>query len=163
MGDLADDALRLFVALRDFLDSSPNFFAIKKIAVNATPAWSVTNFMVFHINLGLNRAATASMNAAQLHYNYFMKTAILPSVRVEPALRASVESLLEAGETLSGFVENAVRQTVTRRQNQAEFVARGLMSLENAKRTGEYVDAGDVVEKLAQKIAAAKAKLKAPK
>lgn len=92
-----------------------------------------------------------------------MKTAILPSVRVDPALRASVESLLEAGETLSGFVEHAVRQTVMRRQNQAEFVARGLMSLENAKRTGEYVDSDDVVGKLAQKLAAAKLKLQAPK
>jgi predicted transcriptional regulator len=104
-----------------------------------------------------------TFNAAQLRYNYFMKTAILPSVRVDPALRASVESLLEAGETLSGFVENAVRQTVMRRQNQAEFVARGLMSLENAKRTGEYVDSDDVVKKLAQKLAAAKSKLQAPK
>jgi len=92
-----------------------------------------------------------------------MKTAILPSVRVDPALRASVESLLEAGETLSGFVESAVRQTVLRRQNQAEFVARGLMSLENARRTGEYVDSDIVFEKLTKKLAAAKAKLQAPK
>ena len=87
-----------------------------------------------------------------------MKTAILPSVRVDPALRASVESLLEPGETLSGFVENAVRQTVVRRQNQTEFVARGLMSMDNATRTGEYVDAGDVIQKLEQKLAAAKSK-----
>ena len=92
-----------------------------------------------------------------------MKTAILPSVRVDPALRASVESLLEAGETLSGFVESAVRQTVLRRQNQAEFVARGLMSLENARRTGKYVDSDIVFEKLTKKLAAAKAKLQAPK
>ena len=97
--------------------------------------------------------------AAQLHYTNFMKTAILPSVRVEPELRSSVESMLGAGETLSGFVENAVRQTVQRRQNQAEFVARGLTSLERAERTGEYVDADEVVEKLAQKLAAAKLKL----
>ena len=86
-----------------------------------------------------------------------MKTAILPSVRIELALHASVESLLQSGETLSGFVKNAVRQTVMERQNQAEFVARGLISLENAKRTGEYVDAESLLEKLAQKLAAAKA------
>lgn len=90
--------------------------------------------------------------------NHAMKTAILPYVRVDPALRASVESLLNAGETFSGFVENAVRQTVMQRKNQAEFVARGLMSLENAKRTGEYVDAEHVLEKLAQKLAIAKSK-----
>ena len=92
-----------------------------------------------------------------------MKTAILPSVRVDPELRESVKSLLEAGETLSGFVENAVRQAVRRRQNQAEFVAPALMSLENAGRTGEYVDEGALVDKLAQKLAAAKSKLQAPK
>ena len=70
--------------------------------------------------------------------------------------------MLGAGETLSWFVENAVRQTVQRRQNQVEFVARGLMSLETAGRTGEYVDADNVLEKLAQKLAAAKLKLQAP-
>ena len=99
------------------------------------------------------------MIAAQLHYNHFMKTAILPSVRVDPAFRASVESMLNAGETLSSFVENAVRQTVMQRQNQAEFVARGLMSLENAKRTGEYVDVEHTLDKLAQKLESAKSKL----
>ena len=88
-----------------------------------------------------------------------MKTAILPSVRVDPALRASVESLLNAGETLSGFVENVVRQTVMHRKNQAEFVARGLMSLENAKRSGEYVDVEHTLDKLTQKLAVAKSKL----
>lgn len=96
----------------------------------------------------------------QLRYNNFMKTATLPSVRVDPAFRASVESLLKAGETLSGFVENAVRQTVLQRQNQAEFVARGLMSLENAKFTGEYVTSEQVLDKLAQKLEATKSKLK---
>lgn len=103
------------------------------------------------------------MNAAQLRYNYFMKSAILPSIRVEPAFRASVESILNAGETLSGFVENAVRQTVMQRQNQAEFVARGLMSLENAKLSGEYVEVEPVLNKLAQKLASAKSKLQATK
>ena len=91
-----------------------------------------------------------------------MKTATLPSVRVEPEWRASVESTLGAGETLSGFVENAVRPTVQCRQNQAEFVTRGLMSLETSRGMGEYVDAGEGLEKLAQKRAAAKLKLEAP-
>ena len=99
----------------------------------------------------------------QLRFNHFLKTAILSAVRVDPALPASVESLLGAGETLSGFVETSVRQAVLRCQNQAEFVSRGLMSLENAKRTGEYVDSDVVLEKLAQKLAAAKLKLSAPK
>ena len=55
-----------------------------------------------------------------------MKTATIPSVRVEPELRAEVESLLSEGETVSEFVEASVRATVLRRRNQAEFIARGL-------------------------------------
>ena len=54
-----------------------------------------------------------------------MKTATIPSVRVEPELRAEVESLLGEGETVSGFVEASIRATVLRRRNQAQFIAQG--------------------------------------
>ena len=84
-----------------------------------------------------------------------MKTATIPSVRVEPELRAEVEALLDEGETLSEFVESSVRQAAARRRNQAEFLARGLRSLERAERTGEYVDADAVLAKLKTKLAAA--------
>ena len=73
-----------------------------------------------------------------------MKTATIPSVRVEPDFRAEVEAVLADGETLSEFVEASVRASVERRRIQAEFIARGLRSRDEARRTGEYVDA-DVV------------------
>ncbi len=38
-----------------------------------------------------------------------MKSATLPSLRVDPALREAAEAVLEEGETLSSFVEQAVR------------------------------------------------------
>ncbi len=85
-----------------------------------------------------------------------MKTATLPSIRVEPEFRATVESLLRDAETLTEFVENAVRETVLRRRNQAEFLARGIQSLEAAKRNDDYVDADVVLGKLHQRLAAAK-------
>ena len=85
-----------------------------------------------------------------------MKTATIPSVRVEPELRAEVESLLSEGETMSEFVEASVRATVLRRRNQAEFIARGLRSLDDALRTGDYVDADVVVQKLQRKLDAAR-------
>jgi Arc/MetJ-type ribon-helix-helix transcriptional regulator len=85
-----------------------------------------------------------------------MKTAVIPSVRVEPELRAEVESLLGEGETLSEFVEASVRATVLRRRHQAEFIARGLHSLDDARRTGDYVDADEVVRKLQRKLDAAR-------
>ena len=85
-----------------------------------------------------------------------MKTATIPSVRVEPELRAEVESLLSEGETVSEFVEASVRATVLRRRHQAEFIARGLRSLDDARRMGDYVDADVVVQKLQRKLDAAR-------
>ena len=97
--------------------------------------------------------------ASQLQYIVRMKTATLPSIRVEPEFRATVESVLHVSESLTEFVENSVRETVTRRRNQAEFVARGIQSLEAAKRTGHYVEAEVVVDKLRAKLVAARKRL----
>jgi hypothetical protein len=96
-----------------------------------------------------------------MRYTFSMKTATIPSVRVEPELRAEVESLLSEGETVSEFVEASVRASVLRRRNQAEFIARGLRSLEDARRTGDYVDADAVVEGLQRKLDATRARLPA--
>ncbi|RST49388.1 YlcI/YnfO family protein [Variovorax sp. MHTC-1] len=87
-----------------------------------------------------------------------MKTATIPSVRVEPELREEVEQLLGEGESLSEFVEAAVRSAVHQRQNQAEFIARGLRSLERARQTGGYVEADEVLRKLEGKLLAARAR-----
>ena len=57
-----------------------------------------------------------------------MKTAAIPAVRVPPELRQAAEDVLQIGETLSGFVEEAVRRNVEFRQAQKAFVERGLAS-----------------------------------
>lgn len=88
-----------------------------------------------------------------------MKTATIPSVRVEPELRSEVESLLGDGETLSEFVEASVRANVQRRRVQAEFIARGLRSRDEARRTGEYVDADVVIQQLQRKLDAARSRV----
>jgi len=88
-----------------------------------------------------------------------MKTATIPSVRVEPDFRAEVESVLAEGESLSEFVEASVRASVERRRVQAEFIVRGLRSRDDAKRTGDYVDADDVVTSLQAKLDTARARL----
>ena len=87
-----------------------------------------------------------------------MKTATIPSVRVAPAFRAEIEALLGSGETLSEFVENSVIEAVQRRRNQAEFIARGMASLVDAKQSNSYVDADVVIGKLERKLATAKAR-----
>lgn len=86
-----------------------------------------------------------------------MKSATIPSVRVEPEFRSQVEAVLDEGETLSEFVEASIRANVERRRAQAEFVARGLRSREEARRTGEYVDADVMLESLQRKLDAARA------
>jgi len=88
-----------------------------------------------------------------------MKTATLPSLRVDPELREAAESVLQEGESLSGFIEASVRETILRRRVRAEFIARGLASREDAKRTGAYVDAEVVHAQLAKKLDQARKKL----
>ena len=88
-----------------------------------------------------------------------MKTATFPSLRVEPELREAAESVLQDGETLSGFIEASVRETIERRRTRAEFIARGMASREEAKRTGVYFAADQVHAELGQMLAKAKAKV----
>ena len=95
----------------------------------------------------------------QLRYTSRIKTSTIPSVRVEPDFRAEVEAVLADGETLSEFVEASVRASVERRRVQAEFIARGLRSRDEARRTGEYVDADVVLEGLQRKLDVARLQL----
>ena len=67
-----------------------------------------------------------------------MKTATIPSLRVEPALREAAESVLREGETLSGFVEASLRAQVRQRQLQDEFIKRGLLALDDARSNDAY-------------------------
>lgn len=88
-----------------------------------------------------------------------MKTATLPSLRVEPELREAAESVLQQGETLSGFIEASIRETIERRRTRAQFIARGLASCDEAKRSGVYFDADDVHAELGRMLATAKGRL----
>lgn len=85
-----------------------------------------------------------------------MKTATIPSVRVEPEFRDEVEKVLGKNESLSQFVEAAVRASVRQRKDQAEFVARGVSSLRSARKSGEYFDASEVMRRLRAKLDSAK-------
>ncbi|WP_132979027.1 YlcI/YnfO family protein [Pigmentiphaga sp. D-2] len=85
-----------------------------------------------------------------------MKTATLPPLRVEPELREAAERVLEAGESLSSFVEQAVRSAVSRREAQAAFLARALASRDQARESGEYASSQAVLDKLQQRLEAAK-------
>jgi len=77
-----------------------------------------------------------------------MKTATIPSLRVDPELRHAAESVLQEGESLSSFVEQSIRSNVEYRRLQKEFIARGLASRDEAQRTGEYYSSDAVRDEL---------------
>jgi len=87
-----------------------------------------------------------------------MKTASMPSLRVDPELRQDAESVLRDGETLSSFMEQALRSSIQSRRVQKEFIARGLTSRDEAKRTGEYFAAEDVLVEMQDMLSQAQTK-----
>ena len=77
-----------------------------------------------------------------------MKTTTIPPLRVSPALRRQAEALLAEGETLSGFMVEALQKNFAQRRDQQAFVARDLASADRARRTGRYVAADAVIGEL---------------
>ena len=87
-----------------------------------------------------------------------MKTATIPSLRVDPELRRAAEGVLQKGESLSSFVEQSLRASIQRRRLQQEFIARGLASRDEARKTGEYFAADEVLRELDDMLSQAEAK-----
>jgi predicted transcriptional regulator len=85
-----------------------------------------------------------------------MKTTTIPPLRVSPELRKQAEAVLDQGETLSGFVLDALNRNIEYRKVRQEFIARGLSSAAKAAKTGKYVSADKVLGKLTRKLAKAK-------
>lgn len=77
-----------------------------------------------------------------------MKTATIPALRVEPKLREAAQSVLSDGETLSSFVEESLRANIERRLLNQAFIARGIASRDEAKKTQEYYSADSVLAEL---------------
>lgn len=77
-----------------------------------------------------------------------MKSTTIPSLRVEPELRRAAENVLRNGETLSSFMEESLREGIRRRMTQRLFVERGLASRDEARRSGEYFSAEDILTDL---------------
>ena len=60
------------------------------------------------------------------------RSATLPSIRVTPGTKARIEAVLRRGETLTQFIENAVRREAEVRSAQDSAVARAKKSLLSA-------------------------------
>lgn len=89
-----------------------------------------------------------------MHYTRNMKTAVIPQVRVEPELRADLDSVLLPGETLTEFIETSVRRAVEFRRVQTDFDARCNASLAAYESTGVSIPSEVVLSKLEAKVAA---------
>jgi len=81
------------------------------------------------------------------------KTSTIPPLRVNEEVRAAAEAALLEGETLSGFVLEAIQFNIQRRTMQQEFVARGLAARDEARRTGIYISADEVLAGLDKTLA----------
>ena len=88
-----------------------------------------------------------------------MKSAVIPQVRVEPALRAELEAVLQPGETLSGFVEASVRNAVAFRRVQTRFHERGQAAWDHYQSTGVSASTDEVLAKLQAKLDAKRKQL----
>lgn len=77
-----------------------------------------------------------------------MKTAMLPTVRVMPEVRAQAEALLEKGESLSMFIEESLRRQIALRQSEREFLERGIAAGKRARETGNTVTANESLARL---------------
>ncbi|MBU2537748.1 MAG: prevent-host-death protein [Proteobacteria bacterium] len=87
-----------------------------------------------------------------------MKTATIPSIRVDPELRQAAENVLQKGESLTSFVVQSLQANIECRRLQREFIDRGLASREKARQTGEYFMAEDVLRELDDMLANAEIK-----
>ena len=81
------------------------------------------------------------------------KTSTILPLRVNEKVRAAAEAALMEGETLSGFVLEAIQFNIQRRTMQQEFVARGLAARDEARRAGKYVSADEVLAGLDKTLA----------
>lgn len=73
-------------------------------------------------------------------------------LRIAPQLRKAAESVLQPGETLSLFIEQAMRYQVELCKAQADFLARGLAAEERAQASGRYRSADEVIDGLRQAL-----------
>lgn len=81
------------------------------------------------------------------------KTSTIPPLRVNEEVRAAAEAALKEGETLSGFVLEAIQFNIQRRALRQEFVARGLVARDEARQTGRYISAEEVLAGLDKTLA----------
>lgn len=104
-------------------------------------------------------AALALVRVTHSQYTDPMRSAVIPQIRVEPALRQELESVLKPGETLTDFVESTVRNAIAFRRVQTDFHARAQAASEAYHQTGATVPVDVVLDRLQAKLDSRRKKL----
>jgi hypothetical protein len=91
-----------------------------------------------------------------------MKSCILPTVRVEPELRAGLEAVPGSNETISTVEADTVRPTVDFRRAHTGFYARGEAAWQEHLRTGVSHPVGEVFDRMRARIDERRRELQGP-
>ncbi|HNN46393.1 YlcI/YnfO family protein [Piscinibacter sp.] len=88
------------------------------------------------------------------------RSATLPPIRVAPETKASVEAVLREGESLTQFIESAVRREAEFRAEQDAAVARAKKALRSADKGVGLMTAEDFLAGMAQRAKAAQQRIR---
>ena len=88
------------------------------------------------------------------------RSATLPPIRVAPETKASVEAVLREGESLTQFIESAVRREAEFRAEQDAAVARAKKALRSADKGVGLMTAEDFLAGMTQRAKAAQQRIR---
>lgn len=88
------------------------------------------------------------------------RSATLPPIRVAPETKASLEAVLREGESLTQFIEGAVRREVEFRAEQNAAIARATKALRSADKGAGLLTAEDFLAGMAQRAEAAQQRIR---
>ena len=88
------------------------------------------------------------------------RSATLPPIRVAPETKASLEAVLREGESLTQFIENAVRREAEFRAEQNAAAARAKKALRSAERGAGLLTREDLLAGMKQRAGAAQRRIR---
>jgi hypothetical protein len=88
------------------------------------------------------------------------RSATLPPIRVAPETKASLEAVLRDGESLTQFIENAVRREAEFRAEQNAAIARAKKALRAAEKGVGVMTAEEFLADMQQRAKAAQQRIR---
>jgi hypothetical protein len=89
------------------------------------------------------------------------RTATLPPIRIAPETKASLEAVLREGESLTQFIENAVRREAEFRTEQGAAIARAKKALRSADKGVGLLTSEDFLADMQKRAKAAQGRIRA--